>query len=419
VGKGWGNDSTAAREKAAQTNYQASLMQLRHTVASVILKILDAYWDLVAAQENFAVLENSVRLQARLLSLNKGLVDAGEKPRSDIARIRARSAEVMSELVQAALAVTQERLRMAEIVGLDVGSLQQAPRAADTFPASPQLSVLRALEKAGLTEKAIEQRADYRAALKRQKAARTLKRAARLDMKSRKDLLFSFFYQGYDENSSVNEALGDALVEDLTGPSFAIKFDMDLPFGNNAAKGKLRQVSALWRKSRIKAINLKRNIASEVVDAQRALQEAAERVQLAAETVKYYKETGSTTLESYKAGYLTLIDVITTDKRINDALKTLIEAHQSYAKALGRFRYATGALIDYDNDTPQINRDSLFTVPFLSLVPKEEQFVVRKIENREDLDSNPDIWASPANDAHTSEMKTDHKDNIVDVVALF
>ena len=363
MGKGWGIESTGANERAARINYQAGLSQLRHTVATTVCDVILSYWDLVAAQERSRLWENSVQLQTRLIRLSRILIEAGEMPRADLDRIMARAAVVSASLTNAKRIEKEFRLQLAEVIGLDVDNISRAPQASDPFSKPADLSTLRSIEPFRLVEQAVEGRQDYLATLELQDSAKVLMNAAHLDLKCRKDLELSIDYRGRDWDASVGNGVGGALYEDLTGPSIMLTFTMDWPFNNNTAKGKLAQSRALWRKSIITAHELRRNIASNVVELQRTLQKTTDRVHLSADSVEYYRKTIKAALEMFRSGEITLIDTILTEESSTDALLTLVNAKQDYAKTVARLRFETGTLLSYSDEGLRVDKDTLFTIP--------------------------------------------------------
>lgn len=365
--KGWGTGSTGAAERAARINHQAGVSQLRHTAVATALNVMEAYWDLVAAQEKHRLWKDSARLQGRIVALSRALVEGGEMPRADLDRIKARAAIVTASLTNARRIAKETRLQLAEVIGLDVEDMHHAPQASDIFPEPANLSVLRSTEPHRFIEEAVERRQDYRAALRLEDTARVLKKAARLDLKRRKDLELSMYYQGMDKDSSVLNGIGGALFEDLTGPSIMLTFTMDWPFSNNRAKGELLQARSRWRQSIITTHELERAIASNVVELRRTLLETAEQVHLGVRSVQYYEETVEAALERFRWRDITLVDTILTEERLTYALLMLVDARQAYAKALAGFRFETGTLLFYADEEYRIDRETLFTTPFLKV----------------------------------------------------
>ena len=110
LGRGRGVESTGARERAAQIDYEASEAALAHAVSFNAYTTLLAYWDVVAAQENLQVLETSLELNRKILETTRALIDADEIPRSELARTEARVAEV-----EAGVEAARRRLQTARI----------------------------------------------------------------------------------------------------------------------------------------------------------------------------------------------------------------------------------------------------------------------------------------------------------------
>jgi len=236
LGKGWGEDSTGAPEKAAQQNYQAALYTLHHTVSKRVYAVAQSYWDLVAAQEKFQLWKDSKdRLQQDIVKATELLIQGEEIPSSDVKRVSARAARVNASMLDAQKLMQEAVVNFSKEIGLTIDNIETAPKAADDFPSSSDPSTVVVLNR--LIEDAVEKRMDYRASLSLRDSAKTLWKAAELDLKPKKDLEFSAYYQGYDKNASIISGSSGVLVESLTGPSVMLTFNMDLPFDNNTAKG--------------------------------------------------------------------------------------------------------------------------------------------------------------------------------------
>ena len=363
IGKGWGVGSTGANEKASLINHEAGLAHLRHTVSASVYNVILAYWDVVAAQESFRFWKDSARLQIRLVGLCQALIEAGEMPRTDLNRVKARAAYVTAALINAKRAVKETRLRLAEVIGLDVNDISQAPQASDPFPEPADLSALRSTEPFRLVEQAVKGRQDYLATLELQDSAKVLMNAARLDLKRKKDLELSIDYGGRDWDASVGNGVGGALYEKLTGPSIMLTFTMDWPFNNNTAKGDLVQKRALWRKTIITANDLKRNIASNVVELQRTIQKRSHQVHMGMDSVRFYTETLEGSLERFRSREITLTDTLLTEERLTNAMLDLVNAKQDYAKTLAGLRFETGTLLSYSDEGLRVDKDTLFSIP--------------------------------------------------------
>jgi len=362
LGKGWGEDSTGAVEKAAQQSYQAALYTLHHTVSKRVYAVAQSYWNLVAAQEKFQLWRDSKdRVQQDIVKATELLIQGEEIPSSDVKRVSARAARVNASMLDAQKLMQEAVVNFSKEIGLTIDNIETAPKAADDFPSSSDPSTVVVLNR--LIEDAVEKRMDYRASLSLRDSAKTLWKAAELDLKPKKDLEFSAYYQGYDKNASIISGSSGVLVESLTGPSVMLTFNMDLPFDNNTAKGELKKAHALFRKSNINVNDLKRVIGSNVVSAYHTLQDAADQVSLKSEAVQYYKETLGASIETFKMGGSTLIDALLTEEYLTDALLTLADAKLAYIKALSQLRFETGTLISYENNEYLVLKDALVTLP--------------------------------------------------------
>jgi len=362
LGKGWSAESSAARETAAKIRYEASLLTLQYTVSTSIYSAIKAYWNLVNAQERLQLYIKSAKNQKKMLTLSRAQVSAGELPRAELARIKAREANARASVSNAQRELDKARLSLAHTIGLQVNNIQNAPLASEQFPNPLKLEILEKLEPSDFISDAIEKRPDYKAALELRKATKALLRKAEIDLRPKADVGFIASYSGLSQDANVDEGLKDVFV-DLTGPSLNGRFDLDWAIKNNSARGDHTRARANWRKTIITSVHLKRNIQSKVVQSLEEMKETVRQLKRNVDAVKYYKATMNSELEKFRNGDSTLIDTITTEEQLTDSMQALVDALNQYAQSLARLRFETASLYTHNNKGSIVNADDLVSLP--------------------------------------------------------
>ncbi len=350
LGRGRGEESTGAAERAAEIDYRSSVATTIHTAASSVQQTLLAYWELVSAQTRVDVLGRSVELNERLFELFEGMVEADELPRVELARNRARLAEVRGALEEARRNLIDKRVELARAIGLAVTDAAETPLAADGFPFVPEEAALAAMDSRRLAAAALNLRADLEAARLSENAGMVLLTAAQRDTKRKTDLTLDVNYSGRYEDMNVLEGLEGALLGNYTGPSGSLGIAFDWPIENNVQLGQLDQRQSQYKQGVIASRDLERTITSAVIRLAGSIAEAARNVREVEAAREFYVEALENEIEKFRRGLTTLIDTITTEERTLDAALAVIGSQQRYAQLLSNLRFESGTLIQREPD---------------------------------------------------------------------
>jgi outer membrane protein TolC len=371
--RGRGADTVRAPERAAERNIEAARFSFQQAAADQALATANAYFGLVAAQQSLDLLRESLQTQRRMLENTIKLVAAGEVPSADVARSRARSAEVESNLESARMDVVSAQAALATSMG--VSSLEMpALLAGDAFPVKP-LEV----DTAALGKDAVSRRSDVKAASAFRDASRILQSAARADTRWRFDLRLSGgFGQAYygppfrslpDELRPIGLLSADSYVRyyDPRGvgrafsekwqPIVAISGTVQLPFGNNQLLGRYAQAVASTSANEIQVTDLSRTIENAVPQLAENIRRARLQWEQRQEQVIQYETTWDAAQRLRVAGEMTLIDTLLTEQELTQARLLLVQAKREFASAVARFKRETGTLVtftDWTQGTPNL-----------------------------------------------------------------
>lgn len=370
LGRGRGRTSVTASEIAATHIVAARRADLMHNASTTVLRTVQAYLDLIAAQQRLTLLEQSAARQAQFAEMTNSLVTSGDMPASENARAQARRAAVDSSVSQARTEVLTARMRLADVMGLPVTSVDQAPlptgQFSETLPTIPEI--------AQLLQGPLTARQDILSISRSREAAAILAAAARDNTRGRFDFtinggmgntyespVFSFMPDERQPiisptpetfpGQGVRFSTPRGFYRSLRGrwePFVSASMTVELPFGNNTARGRLRQSQATLANAEIQAVRLERVAKENLVASEAGLRRAAQAVEAFRSAVQASQRSLDTTLEQLKAGEATLFNTLRTEEDlVNDRLQ-LLAALNAYYQSLARLKYEAGTLIMID-----------------------------------------------------------------------
>jgi outer membrane protein TolC len=363
LGRGRGIESTGAPEKAAQIDYEASLATTTHTASTGVLQTVQSYWRLVGAQQRLQALERSLALNERILELSRGMVDADEMPRAELARALAREAEARAQVEEGRRALYQARLNFVTTVGLQVADTGQAPLPSDDFPEVPPDRAIKGIDVGALTVYAFDERRDYHAARLLEESGRVLYRAATLDIKRQTDLNAEVSYSSRSESTNAGDGMWESLSGTYSGPSAKLGLVLDWPIQNNAQLGKQEQQRSRYNQTAITTRDLARLIQSRIVLNAATLEEVAARVRQYREAVEFYREAVEAEIEKFQLGLSRLIDTIFTEQNQISAELALVDSRRQYAELLAQLRFESATILEELPEGWVVNEDNLIALP--------------------------------------------------------
>ena len=367
IGKGRGTVSAQAPERAAELGLNAERDRLRHTISEEVFRTTLSYISLVAAQDSLSLIEESARRQQRLLELTEQLVEAGEIARVELNRSEARVASILGVVASTRLSVLSARIALANMMGIDVKVVAEAPIASDRF--TDELN--NSFDVDDLVRTAVSSRRDLLAAKHFKEASQVLANAARADLKRRLDFsvtggistlyespFFRFFPDETDEADRPKDTPAHYYSPRGFWRGFPAKWEpfvlgairFEFPTANNVAKGRLLREESSLTISEIEFSNLDRMIRDNVIDLVGALEKAESTMARRRDAVKFYEQTLESALQRYRIGDLTLIDALTTEEELTQEKLSLLGDVQKYLSLLTRLRFEVGGLVSFQDE---------------------------------------------------------------------
>lgn len=254
------------------------------------------------------------------------------------------------------------RYDLSRVIGLEVENDDEAPFAADGFP-ELEAALLDDVTIDSLVAKAEERRYDYRSARQLEESGLVLVKAAIIELRPRLDMNFRWSYSALGEENGFENGIRESILDRWVGPSAGISFDYEKPLGNRVRRGQLMQAQAFARQANIAATDLGRTIRSQVLTAFGSLEDTAEQLRLARESVGFFQETYENELEKLRAGLSTVIDLILTEQQWTNQRLSVISAEQQVASFIAQLRFESGTLVRHDAEESVVRSEDLTTPP--------------------------------------------------------
>jgi outer membrane protein TolC len=346
-----------APSRAAVSDRDATVLDLRHSVSLSVLETVAAYWNYVGEMRRLQIARDSEARFADLQVTTGKLLAAREIAAVDIKQVSAVVASRRLSRLGAEQSVYAARVRLGVAAGLDALALASLERPGDALP---EVSGTEG-ELAALIGLALVERADLQAARLRQTSLGITLGASRNAVRPSLDVVVGAGYSGATEKTGL-PGFFDPLST-WSGPSATASVVFGWSGSNRTALGRLAESQASLRQSEITVADLERRIGAQVALAASNLAKSAARVAAARDACNLYRETLAAERQRQQLGLSSLLDVITTEDRLNDSLFDQVSAELDYADAVAALRFETGTLLRATASGHEVNFSLLTTPP--------------------------------------------------------
>jgi outer membrane protein TolC len=246
-----GGSVYVARRLILDSEYNLSIAeaQLRAQILQVTAQVKEAYFNAILAQRLIEVTEEALKRDHNLLEASRALFDAGRATRRDVLSAEIRISDDESSLAQNRAAFSAAQLGLRNVLGTRIDQPVQPAEA--TIPFEPvQITLAKWIQQA------IENRPEIRAALARLDQSALAVKVAGNDVLPALDLLGTYGRAGFGESSHT--------TWDLDSQVWAVGLHFEIPWGNVAARERLRAARLLNERGERDLTNLQRQIEIEV-----------------------------------------------------------------------------------------------------------------------------------------------------------
>jgi outer membrane protein TolC len=362
--RGRGRSVVAATETAAGIEVEASLLDLNQTISSLLSNAASNYWGAVSAVKNLKVVQGSEERGKIYVENVRTLIAAGRVPESEIHQVDANLAARSAARIAAEQNLIAARQQLALAMGMSTDRMASVGMPVEDFPTDDAqvLAVLNSHPLQQFFDLALERRADYLAAKKREMEQRTLLTPARNHVLPQLNLSLSSGYSSLDEGTGIGNFFSSP-GRAPRGPDVGVGVTYQFPPSNNAAFGALMLAQSNLRQAELRTLQTSQSIMASVVTAVGGVRNAALQLQRAREAVAASQAALEGEREKYRLGVGQLVDVLTMEDRLTVAEQTQVNAQLGYALALAQLRFATGTIVEPDKTIQSVDREVFLTVP--------------------------------------------------------
>lgn len=367
--KGRGRVSAAANEQSAEHLFQAASLQVVHQSALSVKETADLFWAYIAAAKKLEIAEESVDRADQLLKETELLVEAGQQPRASLSKFRANLEDKIATKQSRVFSVSSAKNSLGLSLGLTAFQIKAMPVPVSAFPDISDDEIANTLADARtLSRRALSWRQDYKAILKQVAAANILFMASRRDRLPQLDLFFAMGYKGLHEGGDESDFLR-GLGDNRTDPEWKTGLLFTKYFGNDSARGLLKQRLGHRQVVRMQANQLAEQIQSEVDLAMAALYSYKAELTASENSVNHYLKALDDERERFRLGLSTSIDLIDVQDRLSIANDRMIGARSQLARAAVNLRFTVGRLVEPAADGFIISKETLASLTFSELSP--------------------------------------------------
>ena len=365
LGQGFGGRMLRAFEDTAYYDMLASELFLRHEISNALLQTALAYWNCIAALENYVLLRQSEDISDSFVELTNLRLESQEVAASEVSKARARSSAVLGQVIDAEFALLDARRQLAIAMGLEGEELCNPPFAAGSIPTEIALGDLTA-GCAEMMAKALASRADRAANLQLVRSGKRLAEASWRDIKPRFDFFFNAGLASAHDGAELYELMS-TYNDRWRGMSARGGFTFDWDIVNNPAKAAYLRNLATYNRSRITALDLDRQIVNNVLLSAAEIRKRKEQLAAVTDAARFSSEVLKAERQRYNDGEGSLLDTLQVEEQYTNDLVSVVTVKLQFISAVSRLRFESGTVLDplsgHTPHTVTFNSAALTSVP--------------------------------------------------------
>lgn len=335
---------TSARYRLTQASHDFD-----RAVQDTMLSIVQAYWELVFARENWRVVDSALTVANEQLRITLERIRVEELAPRDKVADEAEVARRREELIVAGNAIRdrEDDLRRLLYDGSDAGIWNVNLRPISPINVTPSGSVPPFEE---LVEVAIQRRPDLRSQRSAVAVAEVAAMEADRDILPQLDLISSYSSDGVSSDDPETGRSGGGFrsafsdSSDQNFPDWSVRLEFSIPIGNQAARSRSRRAMLEVERQR-------RILHGAILDATREVREALRRLTTLGQSIMATTESvrlAATNLETeqvkQRVGASTAFEVQRRNQELREARSRLLRNQLDYRTAESRLLYVQGLL---------------------------------------------------------------------------
>jgi len=339
--RGAGKQRAAGEEIAAKRAAEAANQDLRFVGSRRSLETALAYWNLVGARRQLALLEASEAQAAQLVEDTKALVAGNQRPAADLHPVEGNLADRQRALHQARATEFEAQRLLGLAMGIGADEMDTLTALAHELPTRPASG--SGVNPQDDVSAALKERADLAASEERMRAAQARKTAASGNKLPALDLSVGAGYSGVSDQSGVG-AYFASLGQQVPGVGVNASLTLELPVLNKQREGVYLQRAAEQSIARIARDENKRQISTRVRIARNNVELALQILEASDRSVALYAQAVDDERTKLRAGLATVIDVVVVQDRLLQVQLNQLSAQIRYAEALAQYQFELGRL---------------------------------------------------------------------------
>lgn len=337
--RGRGENYSTSQQRENQLRYLKQVERLRQLRQTLQRQVSDAYWDMVSAQEQLRVADETLALGREQLDQNRRRLAAGVGTEVEVLQADTNVAQRVEQQLQRQVTVenAEDRLKGLMYPGKSPKSWERGLRLTSQLPVDEPVlagdwsaSVAVALaRRSELKQQALEIEASEQGVIR---AASERRPALDFALSARSAA------QSQDEGDSVDAVFGWDL------PSATVALSFSTPIGNRAALNAERAARAATRSARLAYDRLESQIVEEVRVAERNSRYQLQAVRAAAASCELARRQLAAEQARYREGLSTNFQVLEFQQQLAESLYSYTLARANLVKALTALSFAEGVL---------------------------------------------------------------------------
>lgn len=342
--RGRGEEVVTANERIQKQSLQSSHYALRETASQQIFSTTQAYWRLRAAEETLAVLREAEARAQRQVGDTERLIRGGEQPAANINLAQATLNSRRASRYEGERSMTEARLQLAELIGIDTPHAWPGGSAADPFPSEQGQPIGPALLEQ-LVIAAHRQRFSVKSAEANLEALRIAMLAAADNFKPQLNASVQAGFGGASRHRWPTEPLlrGEVGQRQVTA---GLTYQWEV--GGREAHGRYVTASANRDQQEVLIQGLRRSIAAGVEAAVAAYNNSLAQLAQSRQTVELFRRALEGERAKLRLNSATLLDVVNVENSLQQALTSHINSMASHAVAIAALRFQVGELVRDD-----------------------------------------------------------------------
>lgn len=303
--RGFGSSVFNANEQIATLNRDAAVVGRRGTAISTVQSIISAYWDLVLAQRQVAITEQSLQLARERLRITEIGAQGGKIAKAEIPAVEQIIATREEDVLNGEMNVLQRSIGLRRAVGMEIGPNELGLRVGTELEATD-----RGYTVAGLLDKAYATSPELAQLTKQEQGSTIEIELTENGLLPRLDLALSFGPVGTDgpTDAKFSRAAKNLAKFNELGATGSLTFQQGL--NRDDVRGREKEQRANREKVRVNAQDVRLQIAQALAVAVAQIELAKRRVVLSQRAIDLAVENIRIETDRFNLGKSTNFDVL-------------------------------------------------------------------------------------------------------------